>query len=465
MQDEQTQQLPVVKPKATQPSSTSSDSLLLSLDKLEQFWHSFRRISPLVIPASLFCIFLMLVGVLNIHSLKSVQWTFILPVLFVFASVALLQASALLYAPNDALWAVSVACGFLIFLFITLVVILGWQLGSIVIVLLNLIAWLLFKSKVHTVTERTVHVMVLFGKYNRTLLPGFNLCFPGERLLAILPTSESFHTCAVQRIYISPSLDIELAATISYQLIPEEAHRAVLNIDDWESRLHHLLEMTLQDVVNEFVPEAIATTKEGNKNDPLRVHRTQIDRNWIAKVEGINKSLSTKLQYKVRNWGILINWVKVHDLVLLEQGGGIGLQDTYDKRGATSSDTQIPDNAREEEASTELTSSFAPVTVHSPSLHHIELAESSAKKSSEEEIVDTNVHSSVPLQAMVEVYDAIRDGRINNAITIRTIAHSFESYAKQATEEDEMPFDFMEASVNLRRRAAMVEAHTRSRTS
>lgn len=451
MQEEETQQSSAVhftvEPHPGQDVSHRS----FHLGSWTPLWSFFRVNSPLLVPLILFLIFFSFIFVLNLRGFIHIPWTGILPLAFIMASIGIIQAASLLYAPNDTLWAAAVAGGFFLFLSITMVAFMGWKLGLLIVMLLLIAIILVLRSRFHTVSERTVQAMVLFGKYNRTLYPGLNFCFPGERVMAILPTSESFYTCSPQRIYVTSSnTEIEMSATISYQLVPDLAHLAVLNIDDWEKRLAHCLEMVLQDAVNAVIPEDFLYKSEtfagsilaGTELAPI---------SWNTLIERMNTRAAASVQQQVKSWGIQVNWVKVHDFVVLDDG--------REPQKSVPREEHQNDEVAEPVLAPQAEMPASPFT--SGDLPLSQTGENEKNNTEESNISVNFPNQGVPVQGMVETYQAVRDGRIRNITTIRTLARAFDAFAGEKGTEEDLPFDFVEAAENLRRHATSLDSTSR----
>src|SRR5260370_16282245 len=59
----------------------------------------------------------------------------------------------------------------------------------------------------------------------------------------------------MEKVPVSRSEEVQLGATITYQLMPEDAHLAALYVSNWEKSLQELFVATIQAVVGELSPE------------------------------------------------------------------------------------------------------------------------------------------------------------------------------------------------------------------
>jgi len=418
----------------------------LPLAELEPGWRIFRRRSPLIVPVTLGVIFFVLVAALSLAGVARVPVYLVWPLLFVFGAIAILQGAALYYAPNDLIWVVAAGVGFLVFFAVAALSILGFTFGVMVIALFCAAIVYLLRRRMVSVMEGTVHVMVLFGRYNRTLMPGIHFRFPGERPIAIVRTSEVFYTTPRQRVLASFGAEIELAATISYRVIPEQAHRAVLLVDDWEKRLHSLLETTVQDVVNELTPDDFVTsaTRAEAQVTASGSYPTRLDR--------INSRLFLKVQYQVAHWGVQVRWVKVHDIRI-----ELPVHAGADVRAAPHGRAARPAG----EARSAAPSSVVDATTNPRPREEAASAAAPPRSPADGGGAASASHGPDSLQALIEAYDAVRERRITDPTTIRGIADAFDRLAQNQPPDHQLSFDPWDVARNLRRHAAALEQRAR----
>jgi hypothetical protein len=425
------------------PAPAARPVASLSLRDLESGWRVFRRRSPIIIPVVLGAIAFTLVAVLSLYGIAHVSPYAIWPLLLVFAAIGVLQGAALRYMPDDLSWVIAAGAGFLVFFAAAALAILGLAIGAIVVVVFCVVVAILLRRRVHSVIEGTVHVMLLFGKYNRTLMPGVHFYFPGERCVAVLRTSEAFYTSPRQRVLASFGAEIELAATISYQLVPEEAHRAVLLVDDWEKRLRALLETTVQDVVNELTPDDFV--RAGVANVQMAAGGA-----WPTRLDRINSRLYIKVQYQAVNWGVQVKWVKVHDIAIaLPAPEGLGRRSAAPAghagvtgAGATSARATVVDGGA------------------GPKAQNIPPTAPAQATAAGQEKASAMAGGPKSLQGLTEAYNAVREKRVTDPATIRGIAGAFEWLAENRQPDQQLPFDPREVAWNLRRYASMLQQHS-----
>ena len=157
---------------------------------------------------------------------------------------------------------------------------------------------------------------MMYGKYARTLYPGPNLKMPLEKVGNRLNTKETTWTCPEQVVKISRDEDVKLIATISYKLLPEDAHLAALQVDNWEDSLQKLFVSTLQSVINELTPSDFMNLPHGTHPRTL-VDINSIDTATITRWDRVNDILVKRVQDQVEKWGVQINYVRIQDVTLI----------------------------------------------------------------------------------------------------------------------------------------------------
>src|SRR5260370_16757581 len=114
--------------------------------------------------------------------------------------------------------------GFWFFVFGGFFVIFPPLVGIILLVVLLAAGLLLLKLCLHPTPEGQVDIIEAFGKHTRTLNPGLYLLAPWERTAYRLSTKETVWTSPRQMVLMSRSEEVHYAASISYRLMPEDAH-------------------------------------------------------------------------------------------------------------------------------------------------------------------------------------------------------------------------------------------------
>lgn len=402
---------------------------------------TFRVVSPLLVPLMLggacFTLLLLLSFLTNSPQLAADPGT-LGPIFFVLAAVGVVLAAALAYAPNDTIWALTMIAGLITNGAITIWTIFGPVTGIAMILGLSLLLALIVRKQAHTVLENSVHAMVLFGKHNRTLRPGFNLRLPGEQVWAILHTGDVTVDVAVQDIVLPNGAHVAVRASALCRIVPERAHLAAPHGNDWPQQVQHCLELSLREILGETEPEALALNESAVRD--------------LAQTDPMPTRLRGHLQHLIAAWGISVEWVRPHSLSLMPAAATQFLP-----RQGAAAPTALPrpDVASGAHAATRLGSQDAVVQ---PAVTFVR---SSAGGQTVHAVRGLTPGALLPLppamrtgvpvpEALAEAYAAVREQRITDPTTIRRIALAFEKVAGDPVMGPHLPFDAGAAAQLLR---------------
>lgn len=385
---------------AWRPAPTAAAPLAVARFSLS----AFRVISPIIVPLALGFACLMvitLVGTLAPLGL-AVGADALPPLFFIYAALGVLFAAALAYAPSETLWSVTLLGGLTLNVTIAIWAIFGALAGVALICGVGALGAVVLRAQAHMVLEHTAHVMVLFGKYHRTLRPGFNVRLPGERVLAIVPTAEITLGAHVAETTLLDGARLTAAATVCCRVIPERAHLAAPRSADWPEQVRQLAVITLADTLAEM--------SASDALDP------RVD-------EPLGTRLRGRLQALVGGWGIQIEWVRPHGLRPVTAGTVVGADsgprpvitaETIVARGVTPG-ALLP---------------LPPAML-----------------------------SGRPMPAaLAEAYDAVRERRITDPSTIARVARAFEAAADDPILRPHLLFDAAAAARHLRGLVSALEA-------
>lgn len=357
---------------------------------------TFRLISPIVVPLALgfLCFGVVVLAGLAAPLGIAIGPDALPPLFFWFAAVGVLLAAALAYAPSDALWALASVGGLAVYAALTVGAVFGPLAGALLITGVLALTGVITRAQAHMVLEHTAHVMVLFGKYHRTLRPGFNLRLPGERVLAIIGTTETTIDVHDADAVLLNGAAVRAGATFGCRVPPEQAHLVAPYGADWPERVRHLAEITLTDTLAEMTAEEAQADNDGFlAGDPLAVR------------------LRGRLQALVGGWGVQVVWVRPHSL----------------RPAATASGPHAA-----------ATAAIAARGVTPGALLPLPPAMRPAR----------------PLpETLAAAYEAVRTRRVTDPTTIRQIALAFESAASDPLARPQLPFD-AEAAARLLRALA-----------
>lgn len=352
-------------------------------------------------------------------------------------ALMILQGTLLYFAgSNDTLWMLYIACGYALFIVGGVFALLGSTAALIALALLLLLGFVLARRGIHPTKEGFVDLVEAFGKYTHTLYPGLNLLMPWEKVSHRLNTQEATWTCPQQRVPTSRDQNVQLTATVSYQLLPEDAHLAALTVKDWESHLRALFVGTVQSVVNELTPsDFVAWTQSIYSRSGTDV--SSFNPAAATRWDRINSTLSRRMQDQVATWGVQVNWVRIQDITLLP--GASGADDTSSTRanGEVGGATEVmqPEFPQQEKIvlAKETPRPAAPPPASSP-----------------KPAPGTRLP---PVETLKDMYNAVRQNVITDPTVIDDVARQFEMLASDPVASKTIDFDAARAVNTLRQRA------------
>ena len=400
-----------------------------------------RQFSPVLVPlpfAALIFLFTLPAALRGQSNLP------LLPMGVLLAALVVMQGTLLYYAgSNDTLWTLYVILGYVLFLLVGTLAIFGYIASFILLIILLIIGSILARRSVHPLPEGSIDIVTSYGRYARTLNPGLNFLMPWEKVNSRLSTQVTSWTCPEQVVHISRDQDVRLKATITYQLIPANAHIALLNLKNWEETLYNDFVATLQSVINEMTPADFMSWSQ-SKHARTSVDVSAVDVS-TTRWENVNAALVRSIQAQVADWGIRVYSVHILDITLIPHlapsanpvAGMVGRPvDAGTPRGAPAVAAQ-PLQAQVMARTAEKQPEPAPV----PQAPTVSIAP-----------------RVMNIDMLKDAYEAVRTGRLKDPKTIRDIALRFEALANDPGVE----FDAARAAQNLYQRARLYEERARS---
>lgn len=364
------------------------------------------------------------------------------------AALAILQGTLLYFAgDNDTFWLLSTVGGYALFITLGIGAAFGLSAAIFTLLALVLLGFIPIRHGIHPTRRGHVDIVESFGKYTHTLYPGLNLLMPWETVAQRLNTQETTWTCPEQRVSISREQFVRLTATISYQLLPEDAHLAAISARDWENSLRVLFVGTLQSVVNQLTPADFVswsqsvymhTNNESSSFNPAAATR------W----DRINSRLSRLVQDQVAAWGVQVNWVRIQEPTILPHTNVTDAQTLIMEPGPGRANRPEPFNRPE------------PPTVRIPPTE--KRPEPAPPAPQEAAPVSSppkpSTGRTTRLETLVDAYNAVREGVITDPVTILEIAQRFEQLDNDPVASKTIDFDAARAASTLRQRAQKFQA-------
>lgn len=422
---------PVVRETSFAPATPSRPELLA------QVGHYFSLVLAPLLFGGLTCLFVLpLVANGRAKLPPAGLW----PLTFVIIAIAIAQGVAVYYAgANNVWWAASTIGAFFLFLLVGCFAIFGLVPGFILLVLFVILFIVLGRLYARLVPEGNVDIVYLFGKYSRTMYPGLNIVLPWEKVYRRLNVVETEWVCPMQRVQMSRTEDVVLRATISYQLLPEDAYLAITQVKNWEEGLHELLIATIQNVATMFTPDDLLAWQRGLRSRPSM--NGGLDNN--ARWEQINSYLFQGVRDKVALWGVQVNWVHVRDVALTPHGAAT--LDATDPLLNASAPPLVNTDARMKASSTtqpdvqnlkkaQAAGQSMPVSQPAQPVQAVELPK----------IKDEDLD-----RVLTNVYREVQGGKLTDPGAIRRIAQQFDAIAKDPEKNSKVNFDAGRAAMNL----------------
>jgi regulator of protease activity HflC (stomatin/prohibitin superfamily) len=370
------------------------------------------------------------------------------------------------------MWALGTFGGLILFVLFGVFAIIGPIPGTVLLLIILGGCIYLARRCIHPVAEGFVDIVYVSGKYSRTLFPGFNLTWPWEAVRHQVNIEETNWNCPPQKIQLSPEEDVILRAVISYQVVPEDAHLAVTQVDNWQESLRNLFVTTLQTIATNFTPtDFLAWPQSLQAYQAQNTHRdaqsTYLPDEGIddfsagpERREHINTLLFEQMRDRVALWGIQIHWVHIRDIELAPHTlAGIGAPPMVLDYTTNDNQTQeelVTQSNRVQFANGQGSSSIGGATEYiSANQEPTEAIQVAANSTSDLPLPPQKLPSEEVLR---KAYKQVQSGKVTDPQTIRRLAVIFEAVARDPEISQKISFDAERASDNLYKQAQHYEA-------
>lgn len=422
-----------------------------------------QQISPIVTPllfggiTFLFLLPLMSSGQFYLHTDR------IWPVGLVIVAVMILQGMMLFYAgANNVYWTLGIVGGFFLFLLVGCFVLFGPFSTLVLLVVLLIVSVIAARFSMHPVVEGSVDIVYAFGKYSRTLFPGLNFMLPWEKVFAHLQTKERQWTCPEQTAPVSRDEDVHFKAMICYQLMPEDAHLAVLQVEKWEEALQELFKTVLQNVAGHLKPSDFLAWPDKSRlhqssDGSLRLSNPEVEEatHW----EHINLLLAQEMQDRVAAWGVMMNWVYIRDVTLTPRVP-INTDAMINMNVAKAGTPPVQAQAQRPPVSMGADSAGRAPT---PPVVGKQSPQMAVKPQADARPAGPPVTPAAPgtkhpkEEVLKNAYKQIQSGAITSPDVIRSIAANFQAIADDPEASQNVSFDAAQAARTLYDRAKLIE--------
>jgi hypothetical protein len=362
----------------------------------------------------------------------------------VLLALMILQGTLLYFAgSNDTLLTLYIVTGYALFIVAGVFAAFGAIPALLTFAVLIVVGLLLARRSIHQTREGHVDIVTSFGKYAQTLEPGLNLLLPWERVEYRLNTQETTWTTPRMEVPTSRDQKVELTATVSYQLLPEDAYLAATSVKNWESSLQDLFRGTVQSMVNELtVADFVAWTQSIYTRSASEDHA--FNPAAATRWDRINNTLARRMQDQVAPWGVQINWIRIQDLTPLPMTSDGSASHLHGNSGGT---TQIMKNE-----APAVQSSAEPQRMEKTEI--LPMPAQPVASAPPAKAAAPSKNAKLPrVETLVDTYEAVRSNVITNPKMILELAEHFEALASDPVASKHIEFDAARAAQTLRQRA------------
>lgn len=432
---------------------TESDLLQWSspppLTSKETLGHFFRQYVPLLVPLPFGLLVFLVTLPATLQGLPAHPSVLIMA--FLLLALMVLQGTLLYFAgSNDTLMTLYIVGGYTLFIVAGVFAAFGILPALITLGVLLIIGLLLARRGLQQTRVGHVDIVTVFGRYAHTLEPGLNLLLPWERVAYSLNIQETSWTTPKMEVPTARDQKVELSATISYQLLAEDAYLAAISVKNWEGSLHDLFRGTVQSLVNALSLEDFVTWSQSIYVRSASGDGSSFNPAAATRWDRINNTLARRMQDQVAAWGVQINWVRIQDLTPLPVASPTTSLHLHGDTGGT---TQImPHEApRTPAAEAAPTARATPAAkVDAPSTPAPAQPATPAPAATQKPAAAKKLPR---VETLVDTYDAVRQGAITDPKLILELADHFDTLANDPVANTTITFDAARAASTLRQRA------------
>ena len=377
-----------------------------------------RSWSPAIVPptaGTLTILFIALVSSAFSRSVSTiVDPQMIIPLILVYLAFTTAYGVVLYISPTTVVWMRALILGLIIYLVSAVWLLSQWTGIMLIAIPLLFVAFRHLRSHLVRIERNAIAVTVFAGGYHRTLGRGIALLLPGEHVRSRMSLQETTLSCPPQRVTIhafdgTPYL-AQAEVSIGYRVVPAQAHLASLAAGDWEARLLDRTIAALRESLTNWGQQLVSGTE--------RLQDQQLARSLLALMRQENSRL-----------GIHVKSAKVHNIWLVQAAEA-------DKLPPLAPDPVL-----------------VPATVPLGDEAQTTSVHAQAQDSGEA----TALSETDQLNALADLYEAVRSGTIQDPTTIRSIAQAFVSVASNDHMRAGLDFDPADTAARLQEFATALE--------
>lgn len=445
---------------ANEDEDASLESDHSRFEAVQQFGeHLFPIFIPLLFAGLTFLFILPLV----LRNQSYIHAAYFWPVGLIIIMLAIFQGTVLFYADtNDVFWSLAIGGGFCLFVLLGAFTLFGPTAAIILLLIFVIFSVVVIRLYRHRVREEHVDIVFAFGKYARTLNPGIHVRMPWETIIGSAQTRAVIWTCPEQRVPMSRDEDVHLKATVSYQLLPEDAYLVASQLDTWEENLHNLICNELQLIAGALTPDDFLIWPQGSQSfQHANTHQKSQDMDEMLRWEHINHLLFEKLLNKAALWGVQINWVQIRDITLTPHAVYTAAMDEMEIPAAVPVGGAPQYRGGQQSQSTR--AQYSSFDFDNDATERIEqasmIAPPDAAMFSPGNAAPVRPAKIPREEVLISAYRQVQTGKITSPAAIRSIAEKFEAVAADPALNSSVSFNAELAAQTLYERADMYERH------
>jgi hypothetical protein len=279
----------------------------------------------------------------------------------------------------------------------------------------------------HDVPSDTLHITTLLGRYWRTIPPGRALLLPGERVHSEVANPAKQYTTPLVQVHLADAPGnryiAQASAIAGYCYSPTDALSKRVMHEKWEDDLYKSIRDTLRDVLAVSGHAALEATQPGQPSGRRDGSGRHIEGQELA------QALLDQLRAYVSSRGIAVGWVRIRDLQL-------------------SPDPRFSSTANVEQETKVVLPPLGPGSRR---------RNSGVDSSDESDEQDEEDEETLPVEALLDLYDTVRVNNITDPETIRSIAEAFRSLGLDQGRSASSPYDANEVAKLLFQYASSLE--------
>jgi len=374
--------------------------------------------SPAIVPptaGTLTILFIALVSSAFSRSVSTiVDPQIIIPLILVYLAFTTAYGVLLYVSPTTVVWMRVLLLGLVLYLLSAIWLLSRWTGVMLISIPLLYVTFRYLRAHFVRIERNAVAVTIFAGGYHRTLGRGIALLLPGEYVRARIALQEVMLSCPPVRVTVhafdGTPYQAQASVTIGYRVIPAQAHLAALSAEDWQARLLDRTAAALRESLTKWALQLVSSA-DGLQDQQLA------------------RTLLALLRQENSGYGIYIKSAKVQNIWL------VPATDSQKLPALAPDPTEAP--------------ATIPLADYTP--------ETVTRAQPTDAAETTSLSETDQLNALADLYEAVRSGTIQDPSTIRSIAQAFASIADNDHLRAGLDFDPIDTAQRLLEFAAALD--------